>query len=149
MENIDQDKTPGFVVETIKLLSFCLSQVRPDRGDYFLVTHRGDEIQWFITLLGLRRLLFIPSKRWLFTAYSSLWQTMQRYIMIYCTVMRMEIERLPGLMPGLYSVSQRCTAANDTVMRRSINQAIILLVCVHDMCTHTRSSITSSQLKEK
>lgn len=28
MENIDTDKTPGFVFETIKLLSFCLDQVR-------------------------------------------------------------------------------------------------------------------------
>ncbi len=29
MENIDPDKTPGFVFETIKLLNFCLGQVRP------------------------------------------------------------------------------------------------------------------------
>lgn len=28
MENIDTDKTPGFLFETIKLLSFCLDQVR-------------------------------------------------------------------------------------------------------------------------
>lgn len=28
MENIDPDKTPGFVFETIKLLNFCLDQVR-------------------------------------------------------------------------------------------------------------------------
>lgn len=28
MENIDFEKTPGFVFETIKLLNFCLSQVR-------------------------------------------------------------------------------------------------------------------------
>lgn len=28
MENIDTDKTPGFIFETIKLLNFCLDQVR-------------------------------------------------------------------------------------------------------------------------
>lgn len=28
MENIDPDKTPGFVLETIKLLNYCLDQVR-------------------------------------------------------------------------------------------------------------------------
>ena len=28
MENIDPDKTPSFVFETIKLLNFCLTQVR-------------------------------------------------------------------------------------------------------------------------
>ncbi|TNN02517.1 hypothetical protein fugu_010004 [Takifugu bimaculatus] len=33
MENIDTDKTPGFVFETIKLLSFCLDQLKLDRGD--------------------------------------------------------------------------------------------------------------------
>lgn len=27
MENIDKDKTPGFVFETIRLLHFCLDQV--------------------------------------------------------------------------------------------------------------------------
>lgn len=29
LENIDPDKTPGFVFETIKLLNFCLDEVRP------------------------------------------------------------------------------------------------------------------------
>lgn len=29
MENIDPEKTPGFVFETIKLLRFCLDQVSP------------------------------------------------------------------------------------------------------------------------
>lgn len=29
LENIDPGKTPGFVFETIKLLNFCLDQVRP------------------------------------------------------------------------------------------------------------------------
>lgn len=28
MENIDPEKTPSFVFETIKLLNFCLEQVR-------------------------------------------------------------------------------------------------------------------------
>lgn len=29
MENVDPDKPPSFVFETIKLLNFCLEQVRP------------------------------------------------------------------------------------------------------------------------
>ncbi len=31
MENIDSEKTPGFVFETIKLLNFCLTQVRSQK----------------------------------------------------------------------------------------------------------------------
>ncbi|KAI1886215.1 hypothetical protein AGOR_G00211700 [Albula goreensis] len=33
MENIDPDKTPGFVFETIKLLSFCLTQLKEQPED--------------------------------------------------------------------------------------------------------------------
>ncbi|XP_070767640.1 neurobeachin-like protein 2 [Enoplosus armatus] len=33
MENIDSDKTPGFVFETIKLLSFCLDQLKTGQGE--------------------------------------------------------------------------------------------------------------------
>ncbi|XP_034030839.1 neurobeachin-like protein 2 isoform X2 [Thalassophryne amazonica] len=33
MENIDPEKTPGFVFETIKLLSFCLDQLKKGKGD--------------------------------------------------------------------------------------------------------------------
>ncbi|XP_049440391.1 neurobeachin-like protein 2 isoform X2 [Epinephelus fuscoguttatus] len=32
MENIDPDKTPGFVFETIKLLNFCLDQLKKGQG---------------------------------------------------------------------------------------------------------------------
>ncbi|XP_030250167.1 neurobeachin-like protein 2 isoform X2 [Sparus aurata] len=33
MENIDPDKTPGFVFETIKLLNFCLDQLKTGEGE--------------------------------------------------------------------------------------------------------------------
>ncbi|KAL0985478.1 hypothetical protein UPYG_G00157390 [Umbra pygmaea] len=33
MENIDPEQTPGFVFETIKLLNFCLVQIRSEPGD--------------------------------------------------------------------------------------------------------------------
>ncbi|KAM8735229.1 neurobeachin-like protein 2 isoform 3-T3 [Acanthopagrus schlegelii] len=33
MENIDPDKTPGFVFETIKLLNFCLDQLKGGEGE--------------------------------------------------------------------------------------------------------------------
>ncbi|XP_074539600.1 neurobeachin-like protein 2 isoform X1 [Halichoeres trimaculatus] len=33
MENLDPDKTPGFVFETIKLLNFCLDQLKKGQGD--------------------------------------------------------------------------------------------------------------------
>ncbi|XP_040021146.2 neurobeachin-like protein 2 isoform X1 [Gasterosteus aculeatus] len=33
MENIDQEKTPDFVFETIKLLHFCLDQLKKGRGE--------------------------------------------------------------------------------------------------------------------
>ncbi|XP_063735209.1 neurobeachin-like protein 2 isoform X1 [Eleginops maclovinus] len=33
MENIDPDNTPGFVFETIKLLNFCLSQLKKGEGE--------------------------------------------------------------------------------------------------------------------
>jgi len=41
MENIDSEKTPGFVFETIKLLNFCLSQVRSQKvcEVYFTVVY--------------------------------------------------------------------------------------------------------------
>ncbi|MFT7805427.1 neurobeachin-like protein 2 isoform X1 [Arapaima gigas] len=34
LENIDTDKTPGFVFETIKLLSFCLTQLKKQEEDH-------------------------------------------------------------------------------------------------------------------
>ncbi|KAM3613566.1 uncharacterized protein V6R79_001520 [Siganus canaliculatus] len=33
MENIDPDKTPGFLFETIKLLKFCLNQLKTGQGE--------------------------------------------------------------------------------------------------------------------
>nr|XP_046254941.1 neurobeachin-like protein 2 isoform X3 [Scatophagus argus] len=33
MENIDPDKTPGFIFETIKLLNFCLDQLKAGQGE--------------------------------------------------------------------------------------------------------------------
>ncbi|XP_045900213.1 neurobeachin-like protein 2 isoform X3 [Micropterus dolomieu] len=33
MENIDSDKTPDFILETIKLLSFCLEQLKTGQGE--------------------------------------------------------------------------------------------------------------------
>ncbi|XP_076009798.1 neurobeachin-like protein 2 isoform X2 [Genypterus blacodes] len=33
MENIDPDKTPGFIFETVKLLSFCLKQLKQGNGE--------------------------------------------------------------------------------------------------------------------
>ncbi|XP_061771757.1 neurobeachin-like protein 2 isoform X2 [Nerophis ophidion] len=35
MENIDDDKTPAFVFESIKLLDFCLHQIKNGQGDQF------------------------------------------------------------------------------------------------------------------
>lgn len=41
MENIDPEKTPGFVFETIKLLNFCLGQVRTQHFKQILVIYDG------------------------------------------------------------------------------------------------------------
>ncbi|XP_035269360.1 neurobeachin-like protein 2 isoform X1 [Anguilla anguilla] len=58
MENIDPDKTPGFVFETIKLLSFCLTQLKEqpeDKQSLQAVVHHG---------LLLCESLFDPYQTW-------------------------------------------------------------------------------------
>ncbi|XP_041797544.1 neurobeachin-like protein 2 isoform X1 [Chelmon rostratus] len=58
MENIDPDKTPGFVFETIKLLNFCLDQLKAGRGEQSslqLVVQYG---------LVLCESLFDPNQTW-------------------------------------------------------------------------------------
>ncbi|XP_061093012.1 neurobeachin-like protein 2 isoform X2 [Conger conger] len=58
MENIDSDKTPGFVFETIKLLSFCLTQLKEqpeDKQSLQAVVHHG---------LLLCESLFDPYQTW-------------------------------------------------------------------------------------
>ncbi|KAM9783238.1 neurobeachin-like protein 2 [Neosynchiropus ocellatus] len=44
MENIDQDKTPGFLLETVRLLTYCLDQLKKGEGDkssLLAVVHHG------------------------------------------------------------------------------------------------------------
>ncbi|XP_044063308.1 neurobeachin-like protein 2 isoform X3 [Siniperca chuatsi] len=58
MENIDSDKTPGFVFETIKLLNFCLEQLKTGQGELLslqLVVQYG---------LVLCESLFDPYQTW-------------------------------------------------------------------------------------
>ncbi|XP_069051092.1 neurobeachin-like protein 2 [Lepisosteus oculatus] len=58
MENIDPDRTPGFVFETIKLLSFCLAKLKEEPRD--------DEQLETVVLYGLLLLesLFDPYQTW-------------------------------------------------------------------------------------
>ncbi|KAJ8354366.1 hypothetical protein SKAU_G00219330 [Synaphobranchus kaupii] len=58
MENIDPDKTPGFVFETVKLLSFCLTQLKEqpeDKQSLQALVHHG---------LLLCESLFDPYQTW-------------------------------------------------------------------------------------
>lgn len=58
MENIDTEKTPGFVFETIKLLNFCLDQLKKGEDDKLSlqnVVHYG---------LVLCESLFDPNQTW-------------------------------------------------------------------------------------
>ncbi|XP_055019301.1 neurobeachin-like protein 2 isoform X2 [Boleophthalmus pectinirostris] len=58
MENIDPDKTPGFVFETIKLLDFCLHQIKKGQGEL-------DSLQLVVQYgLVLCESLFDPYQTW-------------------------------------------------------------------------------------
>ncbi|KAJ0000349.1 hypothetical protein NQD34_012191 [Periophthalmus magnuspinnatus] len=58
MENIDLEKTPGFVFETIKLLDFCLQQIKKGQGEL-------DSLQLVVQYgLVLCESLFDPYQTW-------------------------------------------------------------------------------------